>query len=778
MQFMKGKLTLIEKIRFRMNTIWTAVMPDEVTWQGARFGLMIIILIILLAFVSEAAIGPWAWAAFLVLLPLLALLVFLSGALADLVLKILNAIPGQYRWFLIGIVVLAFFLFSDFNLLGMIVLLAVVIVPASLLGAGVWTLMRIGWHAITAVQRWISVISILFGLSALIASLLWYLWSGPMLDQVVNAAQQAGVEVTPIAAQDPSQPGPYSVNTLTYGSGEDLRRQEFAEGAVLITPTVDGSPFIKNWSGISGDLRSRYWGFDVKSLPLNGHVWYPEGDGPFPLTLIVHGNHFMMDYSDPGYDYLGELLASRGFILVSVDQNFLNGSYTNIHMFGIEGLKEENDGRGWLLLEHLVQWQNWNQTQGNPFYGKVDMDRIALLGHSRGGEGAAIAAAFNCLHYYPDDGNVQLDYNFNIRSVVSIAPSDGQYNPTGRSTPLEDVNYFVLQGAYDGDVRPFRGIRQYNRVDFSDEGYWFKAALYVNQANHGQFNTTWGRLDQVGFPAQGLLNIAPIMPEEEQQQVAKVYISAFLEASLNDRSEYLPLFWDARSGQDWLPDTIYLTRFSDNRTHIIADYEEDIDLTTASVDGANLQGEHLTHWYEKLVDLKFGNQQTNAVYLGWDTPAMEQTASYRLHFGEAQISTSPDSFLIFKMADGNMEPNPQKLGQPITDVFQEQSGARQPLDLTVEVVDSIGNAARLPLSYFSPLQPQIEFFTLKARFLERSDSKPGEIVFQRYMFPLADFQAENSQFDPNGMVAVNFIFDRSERGVVVLDDIGFWQMER
>ena len=51
----------------------------------------------------------------------------------------------------------------------------------------------------------------------------------------------------------------------------------------------------------------------------------PRGDGPFPLALIVHGNHSMEDYSDPGYAYLGELLASRGIIMASVDENFING---------------------------------------------------------------------------------------------------------------------------------------------------------------------------------------------------------------------------------------------------------------------------------------------------------------------------------------------------------------------------------------------------------------------------------------------------------------------
>ena len=91
--------------------------------------------------------------------------------------------------------------------------------------------------------------------------------------------------------------------------------------------------------------------------------------------LIVHGNHDMKDFSDPGYAYLGELMASRGFILASVDENFLNGN-----------IRGENDARGWMLLQHLKAWRAFNDSAGSPFYHKVDMGNIALMGHSRGGE--------------------------------------------------------------------------------------------------------------------------------------------------------------------------------------------------------------------------------------------------------------------------------------------------------------------------------------------------------------------------------------------------------
>jgi len=193
------------------------------------------------------------------------------------------------------------------------------------------------------------------------------------------------------------------MRTLTYGSGRDRHRPEYGSDVNLVTEPVDGSALVEGWTG----LRTGYWGFGPDALPLNGRVWYPAGESPFPLVLIVHGNHTMEDFSDPGYAYLGELLASRGFIVASVDENFLNLSFFS-DLLMIRSLKEENDLRGWLLLEHLWLWRDWSTTPDHPFYQKVDLDNVALMGHSRGGEAIAVAAAFNELPYYPDDAAVYM----------------------------------------------------------------------------------------------------------------------------------------------------------------------------------------------------------------------------------------------------------------------------------------------------------------------------------------------------------------------------------
>ena len=63
------------------------------------------------------------------------------------------------------------------------------------------------------------------------------------------------------------------------------------------------------------------------------------------------------------------------------------------------------------------------------------MERTALIGHSRGGEAVAVAAAFNRLPRYPDNALLEFDFGFSIRGIIGIAPSDGQYSPADQPTP-------------------------------------------------------------------------------------------------------------------------------------------------------------------------------------------------------------------------------------------------------------------------------------------------------------------------------------------------------
>ncbi|MFD1177814.1 MFS transporter [Paenibacillus puldeungensis] len=550
---------------------------------------------------------------------------------------------------------------------------------------------------------------------------------------------------------NPAEPGSYKVKTLTYGSANSYRKQFNAEGS-LVTKPVDGSAFVEKWSS----LRTKTFGFGPEAMPLNGLVWYPDGAGPFPIVVVVHGNHLATDYSDPGYEYLGQLLASRGYIVVSIDENFLNTSpYDDLSM--INALEKENSARGWLMLEHLKAWKEWNVTMGNPFYGKVDLNRVALIGHSRGGEAVTVAAAYNKLQAYPENGNIKFDYHFGIRSVISLAGTDGQYKPAGQPTVLNDLNYLALQGSHDMDVSSFDGASQYSRVGFSG-GDYFKAAVYMYGANHGQFNTVWGRYDGVGL-GNKLYNTAQLISQEEQLQAAKVLVSSFLDSTLNGKREYRTVFQDLGYAREWLPDTMYISDYMDSQTKVVASFDEDIDLNTTTLAGGRLSGEHLKEWKEGKVEMKFAPVQYSAVHLGWDRAAKTGVPAYKIALpgGGAGIGTQANSSIVFSMAD--------------RDDQKEATDAKEALvDLTVQAVDANGNVAALPLSTFGSLLPIFESKIVKWPFSWSLPAK--EPVFQNFAFRLADFQKANPKFQPERLSGIGFIFDKTDKGVVLIRDIG------
>ena len=731
--------------RARLASFWRALRqtlhPSPAAWRGATFG--VVAAIVLLALLMAWEMRPWPlgfalWAV---------LVLGLTAALANLILDVLlPKLPAAYRNVAIGAaVVLGMMVLGGVALPGKLVVGGALVVGASLVGGGAYVLIARpdGFSPGKAAG------AIVAGAVILVALALFYRWPGPEVAPATRFAA-SGASLPP---ENPAQPGPYDVLTLTYGSGDD--RRAVYDTPDLLSRRVDGDPYIANWDGLSGDLRTRYWGFGEDELPLNARVWYPAGEGPFPLVLIVHGNHEMTAPSEAGYAYLGELLASRGMILVSVDENFLNGAWTDRLPFGEDdGLQEENDARGWLLLEHLRLWQDWNADEEHPFGGLVDMGRIALIGHSRGGEAAAVAAALNELPHYPEDARQRFDYGFNIRAVVAIAPADGQYEPAGRPTPLEGPSYLVLQGAYDGDVYYFDGIAQYNRVTLPEGSEAFKAAVYVDRANHGQFNTEWGRSDRGSFPSPGIMNLGPIMDGEAQRDVARLFISAFLEATLNEREAYRVLFEQPGAAAPWLPDVAYRARFDAPGTRYLATFDEDLDVTTGTAPGVTLRGEGLRGWKEDVAPLKASgqDQQSAALRLQWDGGGRYEIA---LTDGEAGVGAG------FKPAPTEALSLSLAAGEEVTDT----------LDFTIALVDEAGREARLPLSAVAPLPPPIPFDVWKHPLLSERGAQ-AEPVFQSYLLPLEAFEAETG-FDVTALAAIQFIFDRSESGEMWVDDVGW-----
>lgn len=601
-----------------------------------------------------------------------------------------------------------------------------------------------------------------------------------------------------ITAPNPGLPGTMAVRKLYYGSGTDKLRPEYRDSVTYRTGTVDATPFV-TFSPSLDKSRKKTWGFDRKAFPLNARVWYPEGAGPFPLVLVVHGNHNPTDFSDPGYQWLGELLASRGFILASIDENFING-----------GARGENDGRGWMLLKHLEVFRALNDSAGKPLAGRVDMSKIVLMGHSRGGEAVAVAGAFNRLSHYPDDASQRFDFGFDIKGLVAIAPVDGQYRPTDKGTPVEDVNYLVIHGTHDGDVSTFNGLTQYDRVRFTPGSDYFKSAILMYRANHGQWNTGWNNLDN-GMASPRRLAVESLVSGEEQRQFGALMIGGFLEATLHGKSEYRELFVDHRSAGDWLPPTMYTARYGDGRERTLAHFDDtDIDLTTGSAPGVVLRGDSLSVWRE--FDLPFrsrnGSQRNTVLRLGWNNtpPKGDTTPRWPARFA----ITVPDSLrsawgvgdqsaLTLSLMVTDARPGPRKTPKDTSSKdstannADKASDAKQddapstgdtkptpkdssPPDLSVEVVDGSGRTARLALSEFGPVRRPITSYVYRRK--GRDEARFGalyEQVLQTYVIPLERFTRATPGFTASDVREIRLVFDKTAVGQVHVDNIGITQ---
>ena len=604
-------------------------------------------------------------------------------------------------------------------------------------------------------------------------------------------------------APSPLEPGPLTVKALYYGSGTDKNRAEYRDSVAFTTGSVDASKLVS--LGSSAESRNKYWGFEPDSFPLNARVWYPDGPGPYPLILVAHGNHDMKDFSDPGYEYLGRHLASRGFILASLDMNFING-----------GIRGENDARGWLFLKHMEAWRGFNDDPGNPFHGMVDMGNIGIIGHSRGGEAVGHAAAFNRLTHYPDDATLTWDFGFDINAVIAIAPVDGQYRPTSRLVPLEDINYLVFHGTHDGDVSSYSGLRTWKRIRFTGTEPHFKASVYVHRANHGQWNTVWGPHDR-GPRSGRSLDLRGLLDGEEQRQFALIYVTAFMEANLKGRKEYLPLFRDHRVIGGWLPKTMYVTQFQESSFRPLATFEEDIDVTTGSTEGVMIRGDSLATWKEDVLPFRYyrepstsSTQENQAVWLGWnnriageDTTRMGPPAAFVLSLPRGLPRSwrlDHASTLDFMMTALDQTPGPRKdpdkeeegrgegrgrgggwrLPNPFSFLFsrnrEEETEEKPPLRLSVEVMDGAGNTGKVLLNRYGPVRRPI-----KIRISRRDDQQyrgDSEMVLQSYSIPLADLEtASGSRLDLSNLREIRFLFDESPAGSVVLDEVGFSNMD-
>lgn len=518
-----------------------------------------------------------------------------------------------------------------------------------------------------------------------------------------------------------SEIGRYDVNFFTYGSGTDLHRIEYAKEVTEITPTVDASHFITKWM----DKRTDFWGFGPENFPINGRAFLPQGEGPFPVILMVHGNHTMEHLSTAGYDYLGETLASQGFFFVSVDEDFVNYSnYTG----------QPNDNyllRTWLLLQHLIHLNEMNEDPSSMVYQKLNMDAVALSGHSRGGQAAAMAADYH--RFFDDEELLQALESVNIRGVAAVSPTDKSID--NQRAYLENVSYFSIHGAQDADVFNFRGVDQFYRTNISNDESLFKATTYIEHANHVQFNTDWGKYD-LSLPKGLFLNQAVLIPAKAQQQIAKVYLSSFYQAVFNEDTSFDELLARKQKADNLLPDVTILDKYRSNTYQTLAQYNTHTELTG--------QFNHFTD--QEVIRPKNrsgGNHAKDVLQLSW-----KDTASYSISLADMALDNDVNitaNHLIMTVANRS---------------------AKEDVKIHVKIENERGIVTEeiVPLSRAIDIE-QTRFGLFDSIYRDGKYAVPSEAVFETVAIPVEDLLVT-----PWSDVTIHLHFI-GENGEVMIEEI-------
>lgn len=334
--------------------------------------------------------------------------------------------------------------------------------------------------------------------------------------------------VAPVLGQDPGAPGPLAVT-----------REEYNFGDTAFQPSDFPGP-----------------------VELLASIHYPTAlAGPYPVIILLHGRHatcfsgsggqFLQwpctNNRQPipsykGYDYVSNVLASHGYVVVSISANGTNAVDNAVNDLGALARAE-------LIQKHLDILKTFNTTGGAPFgnkfVGKFDLTRVGTMGHSRGGEGVV-------RHYVL---NNSLGAPYGIKAVFPLAPVD--FN----RFIVNNAALNVLLPYCDGDVADLQGVHFYDDARYNVPGDQSpKHYELVMGANHNFYNTIWspgsttipgatndwlfvpnGQNDSHCGTKQGNQRLT----EAQQRGTGLAYMSAFFRAYVGGESQFIPILTGA-----------------------------------------------------------------------------------------------------------------------------------------------------------------------------------------------------------------------------------------
>jgi dienelactone hydrolase len=309
-----------------------------------------------------------------------------------------------------------------------------------------------------------------------------------------------------------------------------------------------------------GETRLAQTGVAVDALPvaLTGAIALPPGPDPVPWVVILHGRHGGCHFNpegvsqwpcqpepryDLGFAYLAQALAEAGYGVLLPN---LNGAFTETYGANADNRNELADQRsGQILDAHLARLAQ-AQEGNNPGFdvdltGRVDLAKLALVGHSMGGGAAALSA-----RQRNDRPAAALGLG-PIAALVLVSPTrsyDLRQRPDAYELP--DVPTAVLAGGCDRDIFDLSSL-YYAETARHQPRTTPVLALLLPGANHNFFNAAVAEDDYYRQP-----NNAPLCnPQRSRDRLTRVAQERFL-------SQFVPAFLQTVWGQPAQADTLGL----------------------------------------------------------------------------------------------------------------------------------------------------------------------------------------------------------------------------
>ena len=500
----------------------------------------------------------------------------------------------------------------------------------------------------------------------------------------LTAALAAGL-AEPAAAGGPVEtfaPGPFSVGTLDWDFGN-----------VQVSPVTGVNP-----------LNVQHFGTIAYPATSDGEGAQLAPGFPFPLVVFAHGRFHQAPYIGQNHkqaSYLLEHLASWGYIVASV----------NLDVVGQFSFPAAIPQRGELIHHTLSSF-----LAADPGGVFLDHGRVAVIGHSRGGDGAIQAQITN------PDGNP-------IHAVATIAPTDFD------NTFVGPVPYFGLYGSKDGDVNNGWPIHQYDKAFGQD-----KAFEYIHGANHFWFT------DSIHFSGLGNATIT----REQHHDIARTYFTYFLRSVFGQNGD--PTFVELCDGPSLSPVTDNAVILPSHRPlgQLIVNSFQDtpLDPGTNSLDGLSLGSSLLT-----LAEQNLNNtaqtfyHRTSAAQIIFDNPGPPLSYYVEELPGTTDV-TGWSHLSIRALQRYNATQNTAGVDQDLTFVLVDED-----FDLGFATLSDHGRIA------YPAVHSGFQF--------------PSKSVLHTTRVPLTTFTDSNPAFDLDRTIIVALVFANTTSGDLRIDDIAF-----